>query len=242
MGRIPKPFDISLLSHTFERANKYSEGDQYAFGGFDKTVNDAVKVPWMPAVIQPVVENMTNYRFFREGAIVPKRDERNSPREQYGPNTSLTALEMASALDKIGIDASPYKIDNLYKEYTAGSGQFPLKGLDSSISLISNKGVFTPVAQEWNESVPGAKAFFENGQDGGKVMEDYYNVMEEQQAIQADSKKNNEEAPNATDMKVFYKVDKEMDSEVKRSELDRLDEEMRALAREGITILRPDYK
>ncbi|MGQ0437980.1 hypothetical protein ACT4UT_07565, partial [Bacillus sp. B-TM1] len=67
-----------------------------------------------------------------------------------------------------------------------------------------------------------------------------------------------EEAPNADEMKSFHKVDKAMaklrkayyqvksdtamDSEVKRSELDRLDEEMRALAREGITIFRPDYK
>ncbi|MEW4151394.1 hypothetical protein Q0N88_14415, partial [Bacillus thuringiensis] len=46
------------------------------------------------------------------------------------------------------------------------------------------------------------------------------------------------------EIKQLYQVksDTEMDSEVKRSELDRLDEEMRALAREGITIFRPDYK
>ena len=44
--------------------------------------------------------------------------------------------------------------------------------------------------------------------------------------------------------KEYYQVksDTEMDAEIKRSELDRLDEEMRALAREGITIFRPDYK
>ncbi|AEA14336.1 MULTISPECIES: LPD38 domain-containing protein [Bacillus] len=258
VGRIPKPFDISLLANTVERANKYREGDQYAFDGFDKTVNDAVKVPWIPTTLQPIVENMANYSFFRDGPIVPKRDEKNSPKEQYGPNTSLTAREMASALDKIGIEASPYKIDNLYKGYTAGLGQFPLKGLDSAISLISNKDVPTPIAQEWNESTPGAKAFFVNGQGGGQVMEDYYNIMDEQQAIQADSKKNEEDASNAEEMKAFNRIDREMaklrkeyyvvksdtemNPEVKRSELDRLDEEMRTLAREGITIFRPDYK
>lgn len=44
--------------------------------------------------------------------------------------------------------------------------------------------------------------------------------------------------------KEYYQVksDTEMDSEVERNELDRLDEEMRALAREGIKIFRPDYK
>ncbi|WP_206781366.1 hypothetical protein, partial [Bacillus thuringiensis] len=44
--------------------------------------------------------------------------------------------------------------------------------------------------------------------------------------------------------KEYYDVksDTEMNPEVKRSELDRLDEEMRTLAREGITIFRPDYK
>ncbi|MED3357031.1 4'-phosphopantetheinyl transferase [Bacillus thuringiensis] len=258
VGRIPKPFDISLLANTVERANKYREGDQYAFDGFDKTVNDAVKVPWIPTTLQPIVENMANYSFFRDGPIVPKRDEKNSPKEQYGPNTSLTAREMASVLDKIGIEASPYKIDNLYKGYTAGLGQFPLKGLDSAISLISNKDVPTPIAQEWNESTPGAKAFFVNGQGGGQVMEDYYNIMDEQQAIQADSKKNEEDASNAEEMKAFNRIDREMaklrkeyyvvksdtemNPEVKRSELDRLDEEMRTLAREGITVFRPDYK
>uniref|UniRef100_UPI0018CC89C2 LPD38 domain-containing protein n=1 Tax=Bacillus thuringiensis TaxID=1428 RepID=UPI0018CC89C2 len=258
VGRIPKPFDISLLANTVERANKYREGDQYAFDGFDKTVNDAVKVPWIPTTLQPIVENMANYSFFRDGPIVPKRDEKNSPKEQYGPNTSLTAREMASVLDKIGIEASPYKIDNLYKGYTAGLGQFPLKGLDSAISLISNKDVPTPIAQEWNESIPGAKAFFVNGQGGGQVMEDYYNIMDEQQAIQADSKKNEEDASNAEEMKTFNRIDREiaklrkeyyvvksdteMNPEVKRSELDRLDEEMRTLAREGITVFRPDYK
>ncbi|WP_347400943.1 LPD38 domain-containing protein, partial [Bacillus thuringiensis] len=258
VGRIPKPFDISLLANTAERANRMNEGDPYAFEGYGKTINDAVKVPWMPTVMQPVVENMANYSFFRDGKIVPTRDEKNSPKEQYGPNTSLTAREMAHALDKMGVEASPYKIDNLYKGYTAGLGQYPLKGLDAAISLLSNKETPTPVAQEWNESAPGAKAFFVNGQGGGKVMEDYYNMMEEQQAIQADSKKNDEDAPNADEMKSLHKVDKvmaklrkeyyqvksdtEMDAEVKRSELDRLDEEMRALAREGITIFRRDYK
>ncbi|PGC86832.1 LPD38 domain-containing protein, partial [Bacillus toyonensis] len=258
VGRIPKPFDISLLTNTAERANRMNEGDPYAFEGYGKTINDAVKVPWMPTVIQPVVENMANYSFFRDGKIVPTRDEKNSPKEWYGPNTSLMAREMASVLDKMGVEASPYKIDNLYKGYTAGLGQYPLKGLDAAISLISNKETPTLVAQEWNESTPGLKAFFVNGQGGGKVMEDYYNIMEEQQALQADSKKNEEDAPNADEMKSFHKVDKAMaklrkeyyqvksdtamDSEVKRSELDRLDEEMRALAREGITIFRPDYK
>ena len=75
----------------------------------------------------------------------------------------------------------------IYIKGTAGLGQFPLKGLDSAISLISNKDVPTPIAQEWNESTPGA--FFVNGQGGGQVMEDYYNIMDEQQAIQADSKR-----------------------------------------------------
>ncbi len=175
-------------------------------------------------------------------------------KEQYGPDTSLTAREMSSTLDKIGIEASPYKIDNLYKGYTAGLGPFPLKGLDSAIALISNKDVPTPVAQEWNESTSGAKAFFVNGQGGGQVMEDYYSIMDEQQAIQADSKKYEEDASNAEEMKVFNRIDKEMaklrkeyyvvksDSEVKRSELNRLDEEMRTLAREGSTIFRHDYK
>ncbi|KFN04123.1 hypothetical protein DJ93_4918 [Bacillus clarus] len=141
---------------------------------------------------------------------------------------------MANTLGQIGVKASPYKIDNLYRGYTAGLGQFPLKGLDEAISLISNKERATPVAQKWNESTPGVKVFFVNGQGGGKVIEDYYNIMEEQQAIQADSKKNDEETPNAIEMKSFNKVDKamaklrkeyyqvksdtKMDSEVKRSE------------------------
>ena len=51
VGRIPKPFDISLLANTAERANRMNEGDPYAFEGYGKTINDAVKVPWMPTVM-----------------------------------------------------------------------------------------------------------------------------------------------------------------------------------------------
>lgn len=61
-------------------------------------------------------------------------------------------------------------------------------------------------------------------------MEDYYSIMDEQ------------DASNAEKMKVFNRIDKEMDAEVKRSELNRLDEEMCTLAREGSTIFRHDYK
>ena len=63
VGRIPKPFDISLLANTAERVNRMNEGDPYAFEGYGKTINDAVKVPWMPTVMRPVVENMANYSF-----------------------------------------------------------------------------------------------------------------------------------------------------------------------------------
>ncbi|OUA88670.1 hypothetical protein BK706_17155 [Bacillus thuringiensis serovar leesis] len=67
VGGIPKPFDISLLANTVDIER---EGDQYAFDGFDKTVNDAVKVPWILTTLQPIVENMANHSFFSEGPIV----------------------------------------------------------------------------------------------------------------------------------------------------------------------------
>ncbi|PFT85689.1 4'-phosphopantetheinyl transferase, partial [Bacillus thuringiensis] len=155
VARIPKPFDISLLANTAERAYRMNEGDPYAFEGYGKTVWDTVKLPVMPTLLGPPVENMANYSFFRDGPIVPKRDQQNSPRNQYGPNTSLTAREIGDALN-----ISPYKIDNLYKGYTAGLGQYPLSAMDGALSMISNKERPTPVAQEWNESTPGAKAFF----------------------------------------------------------------------------------
>ena len=72
------------------------------------------------------------------------------------------------------MEASPYKIDNLYKGYTAGLGQYPLKGLDAAISLISNKETPTPVAQEWNESTPGLKAFLSMG----KVAESHGRLLQ----------------------------------------------------------------
>ena len=96
-----------------------NEGDPYAFEGYGKTINDAVKVPWMPTVMHQLWKIWQTI-VFRDGKIVPTRDEKNSPKEQYGPNTSLTAREIAHALDKMGVEASPYKIDNLYKGYTAG--------------------------------------------------------------------------------------------------------------------------
>ncbi|MGX5373593.1 hypothetical protein C1N66_32705 [Bacillus cereus] len=40
----------------------------------------------------------------------------------------------------------------------------------------------------------------------------------------------------------IVKLDTEMDSEIKRSELDCLDDEIRAVTQEGITIFRPNYE
>ena len=75
VGRIPKPFDISLLANTAERANRMNEGDPYAFEGYGKTINDAVKVPWMPTVMHQLWKIWQTIAF-RDGKIVPTRDEK----------------------------------------------------------------------------------------------------------------------------------------------------------------------
>lgn len=76
--------------------------------------------------------------------------------------------------------------------------------------------------------------------------------------MQTDSKVNEEDIWNAEETKEFNKIDREMaelrkensivkldtemDSEIKRSELDCLDDEIRAVTQEGITIFRPNYE
>ncbi|CCW05445.1 LPD38 domain-containing protein [Bacillus sp. GeD10] len=253
VARLPKPFDMNLLPNTAERAVKYIEGDKYAFDGYSNTLADTVAMPYIPTYIKSPIENMTNHSFFTDSAIVPQRDQSNSPRNQYGPNTSLTAREIGDALN-----ISPYKIDNLYKGYTAGLGQIPLKASDAAISLVSDKEMATKPAQGWHEDYPVAKAFFSNGQGGGKAVDDYYNVLQEQKAIEADTKDRKEDAPNKAEMDALKPVEKqlkdlrkeyrelkedtEISPEMKRAEMDRINKEMRVLAREGLQIFKPGYK
>jgi hypothetical protein len=257
--RIPKPFDISVIPNAMEKAYDYVANDNpYAFEGEKRDLGKDLVNLLTPTALKPIVEGVTNYSFFTGAPVVPQRDQINSPKNQYGPNSSLTSRIAADALDKVGLDVSPYALDNAYRGYTAGLGQYPLKGLDALLSLISNKERPTQPAQDFTESAPGIKAFFVNDQKGGKVIDDYYRVMEEQQAIQADAKDAGETPPNATQMKAFNKINKQMNDlraeyrkvqqdttmspEEKRKQMDALNKEMREVARQGILIFRPDYQ
>ncbi|MFC5775164.1 LPD38 domain-containing protein [Ectobacillus antri] len=255
VARIPKPFDINAVPNAMEKGIDYfAKGDKYAFEDKkDSDVWKTVATAATPTFLKPFSENAMNHSLFTGGPIVPQRDQANSPGKQFGPTTSETAKFVGETTN-----SSPYKLDNLYRSYTAGLGQYPLKGLDKVITALSGKEAPTPVGKSFTESVPGVKAFFSNDLSGGKVMDDYYRIMEKQQQIAADAKDEGKEAPNKSQMTAFNKVNKdmgelramyrqvmadtEMSPDAKRTEVDKLNKQMKELARQGVRIFRPDYK
>jgi hypothetical protein len=137
---VPKPFLLgqvfgSLPERLFEFIDKK---DRSAFDGFANTMIESVSpAGGDPAGavlftgVKPIVENATNWDFFRGRAIVPVGTERLLPEEQSAPYTSKTA-RLAGKIT----ETSPAKIEHLVTGLTGGSGKYLLKAGDLGIGVV----------------------------------------------------------------------------------------------------------
>lgn len=132
--RIPKPFAYGqIFGSLTERFFEYLDTqDPLALKGFKKSLYDSLTpvsgdpVGGMLATgVKPLIENRTNWSFFRERPIVSEGKERLLPEEQYGKYTT----ETARFLGKI-TKYSPAKIENLIQGYFGGAGRYTLEGGD----------------------------------------------------------------------------------------------------------------
>jgi hypothetical protein len=181
VARIPKPFDLAVFSNTTERFMDYAiKKDPKAFDGFAQDVLEQQGFPIMPTGLLPLVEGMANYSFFRQGPIVPRREENIEMADQYDTNTSEVAKGASAAVRAITGERGPLKnlgsprvMDYAIKSSTAGLGGYALDAIDTlleGVGLVPNKNRTARNPSQF----PLAKAFLVNESGSGKSMEFVY--------------------------------------------------------------------
>jgi hypothetical protein len=161
---IPKPFEYGLIFGSIpETALDWAYSKDPA--AFKETMETFVKtfnfLP-LPTGLIPIGEWWANKSLFFDRPIVPRGKEELQPVLQYKGYTSETVKLAARIMDKVpGLKdvASPAKIENLIKGYTAGVGRLALEEADW---LLETFGVVdTPPDPSMSiADIPGIRAFF----------------------------------------------------------------------------------
>ncbi len=138
--RIPKPFLYGQIFGSLpERFMEYLDTkDPKAFNKYGESLYNALSPVsgdpmsgLLPTAIRPLIENLTNYNFFRGRAIVSEGKQRLIPSEQY----SKYDTETTKLLGKI-FNVSPSKIENVIQGYAGGMGRYALQTSDWGLKAI----------------------------------------------------------------------------------------------------------
>ncbi len=139
--RIRKPILYGqLFGSSVERFLSYlDKTDPEAFKGFIKTLIDAATpvqgdpaAVIIPTGLKPLIENETNWSFFKQRNIIPQAKSNLIPEEQYGRYTP----ESAKAIGKI-FEVSPSKVENLATGIAGGTGRYALEAADIAGRLVN---------------------------------------------------------------------------------------------------------
>lgn len=136
--RIPKPFEVGIIFGTVPEhiLAWIDKNEPEALSSMAKTLMEASAPGYIPTGLQPIIENITNYSFFRQRPIVSE-GKQSLPKElQANRYTSETAKEVGKLINQ-----SPAKIENLAYGYTAGLGRY---ALDISDKILKALGVAIP--------------------------------------------------------------------------------------------------
>lgn len=202
IARIPKPFDLAFaFSNTVERAMDFAQkNDPEAFKGWLKDGFSQAAIPTMLTGIAPIVEGMANYSFFRQGPIIPQREQNMEFPDQYDINTSETAKIVGKQVDKVtgGQGAfrnfgSPRVIDNSIQGFTGGLGTYATSGLDSVIDWFSGNDDKPEKPTKSIDQAPLTKAFLVNQSSTGKSIDQLYKMKDKLSKERGSAKTNGSE-------------------------------------------------
>lgn len=224
VARIPKPFDIApVFANLPERImdNLYRD-NPVEFGEWAKQSLSSAALPTMITGLQPLIEGMTGYSFFRQGNIVPQREAGLERKDQYDPvRTTETAKLLASGINKLtggqGAYAnfsSPRVVDNTIKGFTAGLGTYVTNAVDSILTgmpgpakLVGKEQLYTslvnrPVAPEKRAAqLPFASSFLADPLGSTKSTDEFYKELDK-----LSRKENSAQQNGATPTKIGKKT------------------------------------
>lgn len=182
VARIPKPFDLApIFANLPERLFKYiDQKDPEAFDKFARETFSSYSIPTMLTGLMPFIEGMANYSFFRQGPIIPQREQDVNFPDQYDINTTETAKFVAKGVNKLtgGEGAfknfgSPRIIDNTIRGMTGGLGTYATGAIDLIAEGTGAVEKKNKPAKKISEQ-PLARAFLANETGTGKSMNDLY--------------------------------------------------------------------
>lgn len=219
VARIPKPFDIApLFANLPERAAQFVlDKDPEAFDGFVRRTFSDAALPVQITGLWPFIEGMANYSFFREGAIIPQREQGLEYKDQYDPTRTtevakLLAGLMSKATGEKGMlknFSSPRIMDNTIQGLTAGLGTYATSAIDSILKGVG--AVDRPASPEKRlEQKPFLKAFLVDPLQSTKGTDKLYTRKDELSKEKASAKLNGTTFDKALELKNLENATEQM--------------------------------
>ncbi|MBY0020719.1 hypothetical protein H7K28_06695 [Paenibacillus polymyxa] len=221
VARIPKPFDIApLFANLPERALEFTkENDPNAFDGFVNRMLGDAALPAQITGLWPFIEGMSNYSFFRQGPIIPQREQGLEYKDQYDPvRTTETARFLAGLVNKAtdGKGAfknfsSPRIMDSTIQGLTAGLGNYATTATDAILKKTELVDRPNPPEKRM-EQMPFVKAFTVDPLQSTKSIEKLYDTKEKLSKEKASAKLNENDFSRKRDLKTLEKAAKKLSS------------------------------
>jgi len=167
-NRFPKPFEVgtfvsSVIEKTLDwiRTNEPQEFNKFAKDFF---INNAKGFYPIPTAVRPLIENFSNYSFFRDAPIVPKSLDKNLPNKfYYTEYTSETFKLLSKTINGLVGDDSflatnPIHAENVFRSWTGGLGRYIIDTLD--YALVKGKIIDDPIKPtDTLSKIPVVRAF-----------------------------------------------------------------------------------
>lgn len=262
IARIPKPFDLAYpFSNSLERAFEFvAKNDKEAFDGFVKEGFSAMAVPTMLTGLAPIVEGMANYSFFRQGSIIPQREQNMEFPDQHDVNTSETAKFLGKGINALTGGEGSFKnfgspriVDNTIQGFTGGLGTYFTSVLDMFINGLSSEDQPEKPAKSIDQQ-PIAKAFLVNQSGSSKSLDKFYDMRDKltkargsanqddkEFSSEAQYKKSNDLNKGISDLNKEIRTVQNsptLSSQQKKEQLDKLIRERNKAANEAVNILK----
>ncbi|WP_036634202.1 LPD38 domain-containing protein [Paenibacillus massiliensis] len=233
VARIPKPFDIApLFANLPERALQFVDTrDPEAFDGWmSRSLSDAA-LPAQITGLWPFIEGMANYSFFREGPIIPQREQGWEYKDQYDPvRTTEAAKLLAGLMSNVTNEkgmfknfSSPRIMDNTIQGLTAGLGSYATSAVDSILKGIG--ATDRPDSPDKRiEQMPFFKAFLVDPLQSTKSIEQLYDLRTKLSSEKASAKLNDKTFNREEDLKMLNQAASnlsDINKEIRRIEADK---------------------
>jgi len=216
VARIPKPFDFAVVANVVERSLEFfDDNDKEAFDNFGKGVITDNTIPMMITGLLPLIEGMGNHSFFKDGPIIPVRDQGVEFKDQYDPiRTSETAKGIAKVVGSIpgglgGNFRSPYVIDNTIQGLFAGGGKYATDAIDAILGGLGAAN--RPKAPEKSaEQKPVLRSFLVDPNQGGTAMDQIYTLKDKLTKEEGSAKRREEDYKDSDKLDYVTAQTKEM--------------------------------